>query len=65
MDFPDNSEWSKNKLALHLMLGGNLGYTLINYKSFKFVPIGGVGFDLLSSKFMSSSENKKNEPFIP
>lgn len=65
MDFPDDLEWSKNKAALHFMLGGNLGYTLINSNSIKIVPLGGVGFDLLSSTFMGSSDNKENEPFLP
>jgi len=65
MEFPDDLEWSNNKAALHFMLGGNLGYTLINSESFKFVPLAGIGFDLLSSAFLGSSENQKNEPFLP
>ena len=65
MEFPDDLEWSKNKAALHFMLGGNLGYTLINSESFKFVPLAGIGFDLLSSTFLGSSENQENEPFLP
>lgn len=65
MEFPNNLEWSKNKTALHFMGGGNLGYTFINSKSIIFVPLAGIGFDLLSSTFMVSSENQKNEPFIP
>jgi len=65
MDFPDELEWSENKAAIHFMLGGNLGYTLINTNSIKIVPLGGVGFDLLSSTFMGSSDNQENEPFLP
>ena len=65
MEFLDDLEWSKNKAALHFMLGGNLGYTLINSESFKFVPLAGIGFDLLSSTFLGSSENQENEPFLP
>jgi hypothetical protein len=65
MEFPDDSEWPKNKAALHFMLGGNLGYALINSESFKFVPLAGIAFDLLSSTFLGSSENRKNEPFLP
>jgi hypothetical protein len=65
MEFPDDLEWSKNKAALHFMLGGNLGYTLLNSESFKFVPLAGIGFDLLSSTFLGSSENQENEPFLP
>ncbi len=65
MDFPDGLEWSDNKAALHFALGGNLGYTLINSESIKFVPLAGIGFDLLSSTFMGSSKNQENEPFLP
>lgn len=63
MDFPDGLEWSDNKAALHFALGGNLGYTLINSESIKFVPLAGIGFDLLSSTFMGSSKIKKMNLF--
>lgn len=65
MVFPDNLEWAKNKPAFHFILGGNLGYTLVNTNTLKFVPLAGIGGHLLSSTFMGNSENFQNEPFIP
>ena len=66
MTFPDQLEWEKNKAGLSFMLGCNIGYSLINTKNFKFAPIGGIGGDILTSSFMSSTnENSKNEPFLP
>lgn len=65
MNFPNDLEWSKNKAALHFMFGGNVGYALLNIKAFKFVPLTGIGADLLTSTFMGASVNSINEPFLP
>jgi len=65
MEFPDNLEWAKNKMALHAMLGGNFGYTLVNAKSLKFVPLAGIGFSGISSSFITVSDNSINEPLFP
>lgn len=65
MNFPEDLKWAENKAALHFMGGVNLGYSLINTNSFKIVPLGGIGFDLLTSTVLGSSENQKNEPFLP
>lgn len=65
MTFPEQLEWKEGKAALSFMLGGNLGYSVIDTKNFKFVPIAGIGANLLSSTFLSPSDNSKNEPFLP
>jgi len=65
MEFPNNLEWIKNKAALHFILGGNCGYSLVDSKALKIVPLAGIGANLLSSTFMGTSDNVKNEPFLP
>lgn len=65
MEFPDNLEWSKNKMALHSMIGGNFGYTLVNTEALKFVPLAGIGFSGITSSFLTVSDNSKNEPLFP
>lgn len=65
LTFPDNLKWKKNKAAIYFMGGLNFGYPLIENKTIKIVPLAGIGANLLSSKFLSDSENSKNEPFLP
>ena len=65
MEFPDNLKWGEKKMALHGMLGGNLGVTLINTAAFKFVPLAGIGFNGLTSTFLTVSDNSINEPLFP
>ena len=65
MEFPDDLEWLKNKTALHFIGGGNFGYTIINSESFKFVPLVGIGYNIITSKIFISNDNSLNEPFFP
>jgi hypothetical protein len=66
MLFPENLEWKKNETVIYAMAGCNLGYPIIDTKHFKFVPIGGIGFNLLSALAKSPKDgNGKNEPFLP
>ena len=65
MIFANDHEWSANKFAYHFTGGGNIGYTIIHSNIIKFVPLTGVGLNLLSSTFLTSSDNSRNEPFLP
>ncbi|MEP2026245.1 MAG: hypothetical protein ABJH98_11700 [Reichenbachiella sp.] len=65
LSFPDDLEWSENMPALHFMLGGNFGYTILNTEAIKIVPLSGIGINLLTSSFLTSSDNSKNEPILP
>ena|GEM_PF-2527999 len=65
MEFPNDLEWSENKVALHFVGGGNFGYTIINSESLKFVPLVGVGINGITAKFLVSNDNSLNEPFFP
>jgi len=64
MEFPNELEWAKNKTALHLMVGGNLGYRLINTEGLMLVPLAGIGVHAITSTFASSDESI-NEPLLP
>lgn len=63
--FRDQKEWKENKAALTFMFGGNLGYSIIDNKHIKLVPLAGINATLLSSTFFTTSENSENEPFLP
>jgi hypothetical protein len=65
LTFPDQKEWGKNKAALSFMFGGNLGYSIIDNKHLKLVPLAGINATLLSSTFLTTSDNSENEPFLP
>ncbi len=65
LTFPEGKEWKENKTALSCMFGGNLGYSIIDIKNIKLVPLAGINGTLLSSSIFTTSENSKNEPFLP
>jgi len=65
MTFPDNDEWKKNEAALFLMLGGNLGYAIINTRSFKLAPIGGIGINVLTSSIYPTYFDATYQPLLP
>lgn len=65
LTFSDQKEWKENKAALTFMFGGNLGYSIIDNKHIKLVPLAGINATLLSSTFLTTSENSENEPFLP
>jgi hypothetical protein len=65
MEFPNDWEWSKNKIALHFTGGGNFGYTLINSESFKLVPLAGIGLNVITSDILDSNDNSLYEPLFP
>lgn len=62
--FPEQKEWKENKMALSFMIGGNLGYSIIENKYIKILPLVGVNSKLLTSTFFTTSENIENEPFL-
>ncbi len=65
LEFNSEQKWEKSKAALSFMLGGNVGYAIIDNKNIKIVPLAGIGFNLLSSTFLGTSEFSKHEPFLP
>lgn len=63
--FLDQLEWKKNKAALSFMFGGNIGYALVNNRTFLISPVVGLGLNILtSSPFPSSNDNTHNEPTL-
>ncbi len=65
LSFANQKNWKDNKVALSFMFGANLGYSIINNKHIKFVPLAGLNANLLTSTFLTTSENLENEPFLP
>jgi hypothetical protein len=65
MEFPEQLEWEKNKLALSAILGCNLGYSIVDNRNFLIAPLAGIGINSLSSSFLTVSDNIKNEPILP
>ena len=57
-----NSEWSENRFVIHVMLGGNLGYTFINIEKFKLVPVAGVGLNVIN---LIGGGDDANSPLLP
>lgn len=65
LEFNTDQKWEKNKVALSFMFGLNVGYSIIDNKNLKVVPLAGIGVNLLSSKFLAVSEFSEHEPFLP
>lgn len=65
LEFNPTQKWEAGKSAFSFMLGGNIGYSIFDNKHFEIVPLTGVGFTLLSSKFYGSSDFSEHEPFLP
>jgi hypothetical protein len=65
LEFNSEQKWRKGKAALSFMAGGNVGYSLINNKNIRVVPLAGINFNLLSSTFFGSSDFSEHEPFLP
>jgi hypothetical protein len=65
MQFPEQLEWKKNKVALSAILGCNLGYSIVDNRNLLLAPLVGIGVNSLSSTFLTVSDNSKNEPFLP
>lgn len=65
LSFPEQKEWKENKTTLSFMIGANLGYSIIDNKNIKLVPLAGINGTILSSTFLTTSDNSSNEPFLP
>jgi hypothetical protein len=63
-DLPDNWE-RRNKTALHVLGGINLGYTMFNMRTIKFVSLIGIGANLISPRIVDLRTNSTIEPFLP
>lgn len=65
LTFKDAKRWESNKGAYHFLLGGNIGYKVLDNKHLMWVPLMGIGGNILTSTVLSSSDNSHNEPFLP
>jgi hypothetical protein len=63
--FEQGKVWEEGKLAFSFFLGGNVGYSLIDNKNIRLVPLAGAGFELWTSTPIGSSEIKEFEPVLP
>ncbi|MCZ2101375.1 MAG: hypothetical protein LC107_07560 [Chitinophagales bacterium] len=60
-----NSNGKRIRLHYYFMFGGNVGYALVNNRTFLISPVAGLGLNILtSSPFPSSNDNTNNEPTL-
>jgi hypothetical protein len=62
LNLSNNEYWNKNKFTLHGILGGNIGYSLIDSESIKIVPLVGVGVGILTTNLINTNDY---EPLLP
>lgn len=63
MVFTQDLGWEDNKLALHVNLGGNFGYRLVDTESIKIVPLAGIGLGGITPLPLNSY--KVDKPLFP
>ncbi|HEX8378767.1 MAG TPA: hypothetical protein VF602_13200 [Pedobacter sp.] len=64
LNFTSDVQWTGGKPAYSFMGGLNLGYTAYDDRNFKVAPLAGMGFTILSSKLLASSERSNYEPVL-